>query len=95
MQANYNSEDSYIFRKEVDWSALHYGINIPVTFQDILGFGTTRGVDKNIHIIIDGVSFDTKLTNINFDEKKYPNHKDLLQIRYNENSKLAQHLRKP
>jgi len=93
MRAKNISKESYVFRKEVDWSALHYGVNIPVTFQDTLSFGIKRGIDKNIHIIINSVSFEAKLTNINFDKVKYPNHKDLLQIRYSTNSKLAQCLR--
>jgi hypothetical protein len=93
MQETNISDGSYIFRKEVDWSALHYGINIPVTFQDIMSFGVIRGIDKKIKVIIDGSTFDAKLTNINFSREKYPTHKDILQIRYYANSKLAHHLR--
>jgi hypothetical protein len=93
MQVKDSSEDSYVFRKEVDWSALHYGVNIPVTFQYALSFGAERGFDRDIHIIIDGQTFEAKLTNINFSREKYPNHKDMLQIRYYTNSELAQFLR--
>ncbi len=27
--------DLYIFKKEIDWSALHLGINIPISLQNI------------------------------------------------------------
>jgi 5-methylcytosine-specific restriction endonuclease McrA len=87
------NDDTYVFRKEVDWSALHKGISIPVTFQNVPNLSTKRGVDKDIRIIPDGVSYEAKLYNVDFNRVKYPNHKDMVQIRYNSNSALSQYLR--
>ena len=40
-------EGSYVFKKEIDWSALHQGISIPLTFQvvvkDYINMNMPRG----------------------------------------------------
>jgi len=87
----------YIYKKEIDWSALHLGLNIPISLQDVfysnLNLRLKKGEKKTIKLLIDGIEYPVALTNIAFDEKKYPTHKDLLQIRYTPNSKIAQKLR--
>jgi predicted restriction endonuclease len=90
-------KDTYIYKKEIDWSVLHYGLNIPVSIQLLFYHSIKeflrKGDNKNITLIFDGEEFKAKLTNIYFDEKKYPNHKELLQIRYSKNSAIAKKLR--
>ena len=89
-------EGNYIHKKEVDWSLLNFGLNIPVAIQvmfyeNIKGY-LKKGDTKKIKIIIDNEEFIASLTNINFDQSKYPNHKELLQIRYTANSPIAKKL---
>jgi len=89
--------EQYLYSKVVDWSALNYGVNIPVSLQllfyDSINFHMKQGDTKQITIIVDGVDYNANLTNIHFDKQKYPTHKDLLQIRYTPNSLLAKKLR--
>lgn len=85
--------ERYIYKKEIDWSALHIGINIPVVLQDVfyksMKFRLRKGESKKIKLIIEGNEYRVMLINISFDEQKYPNHKELLQIRYSRNSTIA------
>ena len=87
----------YIYKKEIDWSALHLGLNIPISLQDIfyqnLKLRLKKGENKKIKLLLDEVEYPVILTNIAFDENKYPTHKELLQIRYAPNSKIAKRLR--
>ena len=90
-------EDTYIYKKEVDWSLFHYGFNIPVSLQ-ILFYESIKeylkkGDSKKVKIIIENEEYFAILTNIAFDQSKYPNHKELLQIRYTENSPIARKLK--
>ena len=89
--------EQYMYNKVIDWSALHYGITVPVSMQplfcDTINFHIQKGDTRKITIIIDGVRYDANFQNINFDERKYPRHKELLQIRYNQNSLIAKKLR--
>ena len=87
----------YIYKKEIDWSALHLGLNIPISLQDIfyqnLKLRLKKGENKNIKLVVEGEEYPVILTNIAFDETKYPTHKELLQIRWTPNSEIAQKLR--
>jgi hypothetical protein len=87
----------YIYKKEIDWSSLHLGLNIPISLQDIfyqnLKLRLSKGENKRIKLIVEGEEYPVILTNIAFDETKYPTHKELLQIRWTPNSKIAQKLR--
>ncbi|MDR2835868.1 MAG: hypothetical protein LBV69_06705 [Bacteroidales bacterium] len=89
--------DLYIYKKEIDWSALHLGVNIPVSLQNIfyenINIKLQKGENKKIKLLLDGVEYPAILTNIYFDEAKYPTHKELLQIRWTQNSEIAQKLR--
>lgn len=81
-----------IFYKAIDSSVLTEGFAIPLTYQkqllSKLGFTLNRGEKRQIQILLDGQKFTATMTNIQFDEKKYPNHGDLLQIRYGRKSPL-------
>jgi predicted restriction endonuclease len=83
----------YIYKKGIDWSTLHLGINIPISLQDVfydnIAIRLKKGENKNILLMVEGKEYPAVLTNINFDERKYPGHKELLQIRYSSNSEIA------
>lgn len=89
--------ETYIHKKEVDWSALNLGINIPVSvqidFHNQISKNLTKGDTIDIKIIIHGEFYSAKLTNINFDKRKYPTHKELVQIRYTPNSPISKKLK--
>jgi predicted HNH restriction endonuclease len=91
------ASDLYIYKKEIDWSTLHLGVNIPVSLQNIfyenINIQLKKGEKKEIKLIVDNVAYDVMLTNIYFDQKKYPTHKELLQIRYTPTSSIANKLR--
>ena len=85
-----------LFYKNVDYSVLTAGLTIPIQHQESvfseLGFTLERGQRKQIQILIDGSPYPAQIINIRFDKNKYPNHKDLLQIRYSAKSPIAQKL---
>lgn len=87
----------YIYKKDIDWSALHLGVNIPISLQNVfyenIKIKLQKGENKKIKLLLDGVEYPAILTNIYFDETKYPTHKELLQIRWSPNSEIAQRLR--
>lgn len=86
----------FILKKKIDWSLLTAGLTIPVEFQPIIqqlkGGVVEKGMTRTIKILIDQDVFEAKLTNIDFDRKKYQTHADLLQIRYTDNSRIAKKL---
>ena len=86
----------FILKKKIDWSLLTAGLTIPVEFQPIIqqlkGGVVEKGMTRTIKIIIGQDVFEAKLTNVNFDRKKYQTHSDLLQIRYTDNSPIAKKL---
>lgn len=90
-------DNYYVYKKEVDWSLLNQGLSIPldiqVIFQNNINKFICRGESKDIFLILDGVVYKAKIVNQKFDESRYPNHKDILQIRYNPNSEIADKLR--
>lgn len=87
----------FILKKQVDWSLLTYGFNIPVEFQLLVHESTggylAPGKQRKIKLLIDGVLYNATLCNIGFDRGKYSNHKDLLQVRYSSGSEIAKALR--
>lgn len=96
-EANAMLDGSYIYTKEIDWSALHQGISIPLTIQkvfiDDINKLIPRGKTVQIKILLNGKTYSANLVNQKFDERKYPTHKDILQIRYSPQSELARYLR--
>lgn len=91
------TSEAYIYKKEIDWSVLHLGINIPVSSQDIfydnMKIRLKKGESRKIKLMIENNEYTVTLTNISFDSNKYPNHKELLQIRYSPNSDIAKMMR--
>lgn len=89
--------NSYVYKKEVDWSLLNQGLSIPldiqVIFQNNIKKFIQRGESKDIFLFLEGVSYKVKLVNQKFDEVKFQGHKDILQIRYSPNSPLVEKLR--
>ena len=89
--------DFFIMKKRVDKSTLYQGVSIPVMFQELfyekIGHRLSRGETMTIKAMIDGLTYDVKLTNQPFDERKYPGRSDILQIRYDGNTALKEVLR--
>jgi predicted HNH restriction endonuclease len=90
-------ENFYIYKKEVDWSVLQQGFTIPVSiqvaFRQLVKNSLLRGTTQNVKLIVDGFPYDAKLINQNFDEQKYPTHKDIIQFRYEPTSLIANKMR--
>lgn len=90
-------DNSYVYKKEADWSLLNWGLTIPldvqVVFRDNIKDFISRGESRDIFLVLDGVSYKAKLVNQKFDERKYPTHKDILAIRYSPGSELAEKFR--
>ena len=86
---------TFLFKKTVDQSLLKDGMTIPKeSHQHVLNNLSTqisRGENCIISIVIDGVSYDAKLTWVNFS----PNvsTRDVLQIRYSQGTAICQKLR--
>ena len=57
------------------------------------GGALTHGEKRPIKIFLSGKTFDATLTSVNFDRKKYPNHRDIWQIVYPQNSPIANVIR--
>ena len=87
-----DTNQSYVYKKEVDWSLLHEGLTLPlenqVVFAQNMGKFIKRGDSKKIIIIFNGVSYNAKVVNVNFDTK-WKRKKDTFQIRYARNGELS------
>ena len=90
--------DNFLYEKKVDWSLLKDGFTLPHKIHSHLrmktGFKLNIGEKHTINIVINGISFNAVLTNVDFDRKKYPNNKEIIQIRYSPNSDISQYFRK-
>ena len=82
-----------IFYKQVDQSVLKEGLSIPITYQQLLqeelSTNLPRGQQITVEVDIDGQIFQAVLRNQKFDSVKYPEHTDILQLRYAPKSELA------
>ncbi len=92
-----NLGESYIYRKEVDWSLLHEGLTIPVRLQ--IAFKSllkdyARGAGRPVTLLVQGQPFEAVLINQAFNREKFGQHSDLVQIRFSPKGGLAQELRK-
>lgn len=89
---------SFLYQKLVDRSVLRQGLSIPVDYQELFltlsGGLLVHGETMHVKILIDGELYDAEWKNQAFDREKYPDHKDVMQIRYSEGSDLVKHLRK-
>ncbi len=83
--------ESYVLKKEVDWSLLVDGFTIPLSahgvFKRIGGRNLQRGEAEIIHFYLNGKSYDARLVNVNFTTS---NRGDVLQVRYSKTSEIAQ-----
>ena len=89
-------DNGFILQK-VNWSLLNEGLAIPISVCSRFSEWDTsilqHGTSKQVKILIDKEFYDAKLINQNFDKRKYPNHRDIIQIRYTPNSLIAAKLR--
>ena len=88
----------FLLRKTVDWSLLHEGFSIPVKLQylwkTLPGVSLNFGEERKIKFVIDGKEFDgITLKNQAFSKKDYPDHSDVVQVRYSASSEFAKYLR--
>ena len=90
-------DNGFILQKEVNWSLLNEGLAIPISvcsrFSEWDASILQHGTCKQVKILIDNEFYDAKLINQNFDKRKYPNHRDIIQILYTPNSLIAAKLR--
>lgn len=87
--------NTFLLKRTIDLSLLTNGFQIPLEFHSLVYalYGEIpHGENKDITIQIGMESYKAKIYNINFDQKKYPNHPDLLQIRYSPTSQIAKRL---
>lgn len=88
--------ESYVYKKEVDWSLFNYGFAIPleyqVVFKQIADRFIERGESKTIHLYLEGKSYDAKLNNNNIADR-FGRKTDIVQVRYTQNSDIAVALR--
>ena len=86
----------FLLKRTIDLSFLRQGFHIPPEFHSLvfaaLGRELHHGESCDIHLVIEGKDFLVRMNNIDFDRKKYPNHPDLLQVRYSETSAIAKYL---
>ena len=79
-------DNGFILQKEVNWSLLNEGLAIPISvcsrFSEWDASILQHGTCKQVKILIDNEFYDAKLINQNFDKRKYPDHRDIIQIRY-------------
>lgn len=87
---------TFLLKHAVDLSLLTKGFNIQTEFHQLvyslLGDVLQHGENREIKVLIDGEEFTAKLYNIGFDKEKYPDHPDLLQVRYSPISPIAKKL---
>ncbi len=85
-----------LLQKEVDKSLLSQGMSIPSAYHRIfcekIGMCPQHGEKFKLKILLDGILYEVELINQNFDQRVYPNHPDVLQIRYSGRSGLPQAL---
>lgn len=91
--------EELLFTKIVDKSTLYEGISIPVAYQSVmynkLGFSLKKGEQQPLTIQMGGYSYDeVSIKNQSFDEIKYPNRADIVQIRYSPQNLIAKAMRK-
>ena len=89
-------EEAYVYKKEVDWSLFNYGFAIPldiqVKFRTVANRFLQRGESEQISLYFHGKSYRAKLNNNNIGEQ-FGNRADIVQVRYSENSDLAEVLK--
>ncbi len=88
--------ETYVYKKEADWSLFNYGLAIPVDYQiifrQIADRYIERGESKQITLYLNGKAYQAKVHNNKIHES-FGKRRDIVQIRYSPNSDLAQALR--
>lgn len=88
--------ESYVYKKEVDWSLFNYGFAIPleyqVVFKQIANRFIARGESSKIHLYLNGRRYEARLNNNKISDR-FGNRADIVQVRYTQNSDLAVALR--
>ena len=90
--------NNFVLKKDVDLSIFKRGFAIPVGTQPLISLYLSEGKLKHgekrtINIILNNENHKVKLTSVNFDKKKYPDHKDMWQIIYSANDSIAKKFR--
>ncbi len=61
--------ENYVYKKEIDWSALMEGFALPlenqVIFLQNMGRFLQRGESRIIHFFMNGKTYDAKIVNMN------------------------------
>lgn len=59
--------ETYVYKKEVDWSLFNYGFAIPLDYQVVFNQITkrfiSRGESKKIYLYLDGKRYEARLNN--------------------------------
>ena len=88
--------DRFICAKEVDRSLLRQGFTLPVgmLFGFKSWFGELQpGASRDVTIRLNGAEFSVRLGNRNFNRTKWPEHREMYQMRYAEASAFVKALR--
>jgi 5-methylcytosine-specific restriction protein A len=87
----------WLYNKQVDWSLLTEGVTIPVKYhiliENFLKSSLKHGDKSSVDVLLSGKLYSVTLTNVNFDQVKFKGHVDMIQLRWNKSSPLAQQLR--
>lgn len=96
MYPDYFDAETYIYKKEVDWSLLNDGLTLPLDNQVIfgrkMGRFLRRGETKDVYLCLEGKNYKARIYNVNFDSR-HNRKKDTLQIRYSPKSELSDALK--
>ena len=88
--------ENYVYKKEVDWSLFNYGFAIPleyqVVFKQIVDRFIERGESKTVNLYLNGKSYKARIQN-NKIANRFGKRADIVQVRYTQNSDLANALR--
>ena len=87
----------FVLKKTVNWSFLTNGFTIAMEerglfnlyMKDIL----LHGQSKDIYVRIEGELYKARLNNINFNQDKWGEHTDVIQVKYSKSSEISKKLR--
>lgn len=86
----------FLLKHSVDLSLLTKGFNIQTAMHKfvyaLLGEVLHHGESREIKVLIEDETFTAKIYNIGFDQMRYPEHPDLLQVRYSPTTPIAKKL---
>ena len=95
-KGKYDTERTFLFKKNVDKSLLKAGLTIPKKNNkdvlETLKITLAKGEKTNVNILIEGITYDgAVLTHVNYDENVTT--REVFQIRYSEGSPVCQKLK--